>query len=62
MEYIDFQTQDVSVTVTYYTMVVNNRSKSPRFCRISLYGERMRTDDYDLAMHLKYKRFFFIGA
>ena len=62
MNYIDFQTQDVSVTVTNYTMIVNNKSKKPRFCRITLYGERFRTDDYDLAMHLKYKRFFFIGA
>ena len=62
MECINFQTQDVSVTVTYHTMIVNHKSNSFCFCRVSLYEERFQTGDYDLAMHLKYRRFFFIGA
>ena len=62
MDYIDFQTQDVFVTVTRYAMAVNNKSKKSHSCGILLYREYFRTDNYDLAMHLKYRRFFFIGA
>ena len=50
------------MTVTRYAMVVNNKSKKSHSCGILLYREYFRTDDYDLAMHLKYRRFFFIGT